>query len=176
MAEIDTERGSPFWRFSLRFYRQPGVADACIALQDGCGVDVNILLFFLWLATAKRSVPAATAQAVCAQAGAWHDDVVVPLRTLRRRLKEGSSLVEHNTAELFRTKIKAVELESERLQQEALFGLAAGLATEDVPTIEAAARANVAAYGHAMARSLMPGPVDVLLAALSAGKPVAGTG
>ena len=27
-AEADT-RGSPFWRFSLRFYRMPGVADAC---------------------------------------------------------------------------------------------------------------------------------------------------
>src|SRR4029077_12164574 len=105
MADAQAEQGSPFWRFSLRFYRLPGVADACIALQDGCGVDVNILLFFLWLATAKRSVPAATAQAVCAKAGPWRDDVVVPLRTLRRRLKDGSSLVEPNTAELLRTKI-----------------------------------------------------------------------
>src|ERR1700688_2825583 len=143
MADTEAERGSPLWRFSLGFYRQPGVADACIALQDGCAVDVNILLFFLWLATAKRSIPAATAQAVCAQAGAWHDDVVVPLRTLRRQLKEGWSLVERNTAELFRTRIKAVELESERLQQEALFGLAAGLVTESAPTAEAAARATV---------------------------------
>src|ERR1700680_2972326 len=49
MAEEETQAGSPFWRFSLRFYRQPGVADACIALQDARGVDVNILLFFLWL-------------------------------------------------------------------------------------------------------------------------------
>jgi uncharacterized protein (TIGR02444 family) len=176
MAEIDTERGSPFWRFSLRFYRQPGVADACIALQDGCGVDVNILLFFLWLATAKRRIPAAAAQAVCAKAGAWRDDVVIPLRTLRRKLKDGSALVERSVAELFRTRIKAVELESERLQQEALFGLAAGLVTEDAPTVEAAARANVAAYEHAMARSFTPDAVEVLLAALSAGKPIAGTG
>ncbi len=176
MADTEAERGSPFWRFSLRFYRQPGVADACIALQDGCGVDVNILLFFLWLATAKRSVPAATAQAVCAKAGAWRDEVVVPLRTLRRKLKDGSSLVERSAAELFRTRIKAVELESERLQQEALFGLAAGLTTEDAATVAAAARANVAAYEHAMARSFTPGAVEVLLAALSAGKPIAGTG
>jgi uncharacterized protein (TIGR02444 family) len=176
MADLETERGSPFWRFSLRFYRQPGVADACIALQDGCGVDVNILLLFLWLATAKRSVPLAAAQAVCAKAGSWRDDVVFPLRALRRKLKDGSSLVERSAAELFRTKIKAVELESERLQQEALFGLAAGLATEDAPTVEAAARANVAAYEHAMARSFTPDAVEVLLAALSAGKPIAGTG
>ena len=176
MADTEAERGSPFWRFSLRFYRQPGVADACIALQDACGVDVNILLLFLWLATAKRSVPVAAAQAVCAKAGAWHDDVVVPLRALRRKLKDGSSLVERSAAELFRTRIKAVELESERLQQEALFGLAAGLGTESAPTVETAARANVAAYEHAMARSFTPDAVEVLLAALSAGKPIAGTG
>src|SRR5882757_1367521 len=99
MADSETERGSLFWRFSLGFYRQPGVADACIALQDGCGVDVNILLLFLWLATANRSVPLAAAQAVCAKAGPWRDDVVVPLRTLRRRLKDGSSLVEGGTTE-----------------------------------------------------------------------------
>src|SRR6516162_7774056 len=103
MTEAEAQAGSPFWRFSLRFYRGAGVADACIALQDGCGVDVNILLFFLWLATARRYVPRATAQAVCEQAGTWRDDVVVPLRTLRRKLKDGSSLMEGSTTELFRT-------------------------------------------------------------------------
>src|SRR6202521_5828523 len=153
MAEEETQAGSPFWRFSLRFYRQPGVADACIALQDGCGVDVNILLFFLWLASTGQRIGLPEARAVCAQAGPWRDDVVVPLRTLRRKLKDGSALVERNMAELFRTRIKAVELESERLQQAALFALAAGLTTEGAPTVEAAARANVAAYQHAMART-----------------------
>src|SRR5262249_35669715 len=50
MTDADTKsaQGSPFWRFSLQFYRQPKVADACIALQEGAGVDVNLLLFLLW--------------------------------------------------------------------------------------------------------------------------------
>jgi uncharacterized protein (TIGR02444 family) len=171
MAEEETQAGSPFWRFSLRFYRQPGVADACIALQDGCGVDVNILLFFLWLASTGQRMGLAEARAVCAQAGPWRDDVVVPLRTLRRKLKDGSALVERNMAEWFRTRVKAVELEAERLQQEALFALAPRLGTAAEPSIEAAARANVTAYEQAMARAFTPGAVDVLLAALSAGKP-----
>jgi len=162
------EQGSPFWRFSLRFYRQPGVADACIALQDGCGVDVNILLFFLWLATARRCVPPATAEQVCTKAAPWRDDVVVPLRTLRRRLKDGSSLVERGAADVFRTRIKAVELESERLQQESLYALAAGLTTQDAPTVEAAARANVAAYEQASGRDFAPSAVEALLRALLA--------
>jgi uncharacterized protein (TIGR02444 family) len=162
------DQGSPFWRFSLRFYRQPGVADACIALQDGCGVDVNILLFFLWLATARRQVSPDAARAVCAQAAPWRDDVVAPLRTIRRRLKEGSALVERGVAERFRTAVKAIELQAERLQQEALFALAAGLATAQAPTAEAAARANVAAYQHVLGRTLTPAAIDALLAALIA--------
>jgi uncharacterized protein (TIGR02444 family) len=171
MAEDEAQAGSPFWRFSLRFYRQPGVADACIALQDGCRVDVNILLFFLWLASTGQRMGLAEARAVCAQAGPWRDDVVVPLRTLRRKLKDGSALVERNMAEWFRTRVKAVELEAERLQQEALFALAPRLATAAEPSVEVAARANVTAYEQAMARAFTPGAVDVLLAALSAGKP-----
>jgi uncharacterized protein (TIGR02444 family) len=171
MADTRTEQGSPLWRFSLRFYRRPGVADACIALQDGCGVDVNILLFLLWLAAARRCVSLAAAQDVCARAAAWRDDVVAPLRTLRRRLKDGSSLVERGAAELFRTRIKAIELESERLQQESMFALAPGLATENASTVATAARANVAAYEQALGRTFAPGAVNVLLGALLVDEP-----
>ncbi len=147
MTDAETDQGSPFWRFSLRFYRQPGVAEACIALQDGCGVDVNVLLFFLWLATARRCVLTTdVARAVCTQAAPWRDDVVAPLRTIRRRLKDGSMLVERSATEAFRARIKAIELESERLEQEALFALADGLATAVTATIEGAARVNLASY------------------------------
>ena len=169
MADADEEQDSPFWRFSLRFYRQPGVAEACIALQDGCGVDVNILLFFLWLATARRRVSPGLAQAVCAKAAPWRDDVVAPLRAVRRRLKDGSELVEPGTAERFRTAVKTIELEAERLQQEALFALAAGLATEQALTTEAAARANVASYERVLGRTFTTAAIDALLGALQDG-------
>jgi uncharacterized protein (TIGR02444 family) len=169
MTDAEIDKGSPFWRFSLRVYRQPGVADACIALQDGCGVDVNILLFFLWLATARRCVSPDAARAVCAKAAPWRDDVVAPLRAIRRRLKEGSALVERGAAEAFRTRIKAIELESERLQQEALLALAEGLATQDAGTVEAAARTNVAAYQQVLGCALAPAAVDALLGVLTAG-------
>jgi uncharacterized protein (TIGR02444 family) len=167
-ADIPDNRGSPFWRFSLRIYRQPGVADACIALQDECGVDVNVLLFFLWLAADKKLVPALNARAACEQAALWHDDVVVPLRTLRRKLKAGSTLVEHNTAELFRTRIKAVELEAERLQQEALFAMTPNLETVPAESVEAAARANILVYEQAAARAFTPGAVEIMIAAVVA--------
>ena len=50
---------SPFWQFSVKFYAVPGVAEACIALQDQAKVDVNILFFLLWNATQGRAFNAA---------------------------------------------------------------------------------------------------------------------
>ncbi len=167
MVHTATEQASPFWRFSLGFYRRPDVSQACIALQDECGVDVNLLLFFLWLATARRRVSPETARAVCVEAAPWCDDVVAPLRAIRRRIKEGPALVEHGVAQAFRAKVKALELESERLQQEALFARAAGLATESAATVEAAAHANVAAYEQVVGRPFSQDAVSALLGALA---------
>jgi uncharacterized protein (TIGR02444 family) len=167
MTGTETPQESVFWRFSLRFYSEPGVAEACIALQDGCGVDVNILLFFLWLARARRCVSPEVARAVCERADAWQSDVVAPLRAIRRRLKEGSALIERGTTDAFRNKVKALELESERLQQEALFALAGGLATERAATVEAAAQTNVASYEDVLGRTLNPAAVTALLGTLA---------
>src|SRR4029453_2263882 len=72
--------GSPFWRFSLKLYRAPGVADACIALQEGAGVDVNLLLFLLWQATQRRAFTAADVVALEQRIGGWRDTAVIPLR------------------------------------------------------------------------------------------------
>jgi uncharacterized protein (TIGR02444 family) len=164
---IENGQGSPFWRFSLGFYRQPGVADACIALQDECGVDVNVLMFFLWFATQQKEVTAKQARAVWEQAAMWRDHVVAPLRSVRRKLKEGVPLVPHDIAEFFRTRIKAVELESERLEQEALFAMIPGIETTAAPSLEAAARANVLAYEQALAVAFSRGPLEILIAALA---------
>ena len=40
-----------FWAFSLDVYGRPGVAPACLALQDRHGLDVNLLLFCCWAAS-----------------------------------------------------------------------------------------------------------------------------
>jgi uncharacterized protein (TIGR02444 family) len=167
-AGTSASQGSPFWRFSLRFYRQPQVADACIALQEEAGVDVNLLLFLLWHATRERAFSRAEVEALERRIGSWRNMTVVPLRALRRALKVPPALVQAGTAEAFRTRIKAVELEAERLQQEAMYELAraAPLGTA-AASPEAAARANIAAYEKACSAAFPKPAVETLLTAFT---------
>ena len=160
----DTDnRGSPFWRFSLRFYRQPGVADACIALQEQSGVDVNLLLYLLWHARDGRSFMAAEVEAVERRIAPWRESTVVPLRAVRRALKTPPALVEAAAAEAFRTRIKAAEHEAERLQQEAMYAMATP-AGEPSGSPTAAARASIAAYEKVRVRPFAQPAVETLLA------------
>lgn len=168
MSDAEARTDTPFWRFSLQFYRQPGVADACIALQDGSGVDVNLLLFVLWQASCERLLSADEVEKLDDQARGWRDLTVIPLRELRRKLKGAPTLVEPGRQEAFRNKVKAVELDAERLQQEALYGFTRSgpLGAPAAPT--AAARANIAAYEAIMERSFPMNVLDTLLSAFDA--------
>ena len=116
-----TPTDTPFWRFSLNFYRQAGVAEACIALQDECGVDVNLMLFLLWLAASGWQLSVENIKELDEAVRGWRDLTIIPIRETRRKLKGAPTLVEAGRQEAFRTKIKAIELEAERLQQEALY-------------------------------------------------------
>jgi len=159
-------QGSPFWRFSLQFYRLPKVANACIALQEEAGVDVNLLLFLLWHAKQRRRLSTADVAALEAQVAPWRDLTVIPLRSVRRALKSPPALVAAPAAEAFRNRIKAVELEAERLQQEAMYALAP-LGVE-VTSEDEAARANVAAYERMLSVRFPQPASEALLAAFAA--------
>ena len=137
-------------------------------LQDDCGVDVNLLLFLFWLASDGRQVSADEVKRLDDRVRDWRDLTIVPIRDARRKLKGAATLVEPAKQEAFRTKVKAVELEAERLQQEALYAStqAGPLGTPAAPP--AAARANVAAYEAVLGLRLPPPAVDRLVAAFDA--------
>jgi uncharacterized protein (TIGR02444 family) len=166
MADTATTQDSPFWRFSLGFYRQPGVADACIALQDEAGVDVNILLFLLWNATLGRTLSNNAVAELERKVGPLRDATVIPLRTLRRALRTPPPVVEPGAAEAFRTHVKRVELEAERLQQQTMYELASQMAFGGASAPGDAARASIAAY-QAMCPRTFPQPaLDTILSAI----------
>ena len=132
-------QGSPFWQFSLGFYRAPGVADACILLQDEAGVDVNLLFFLLWNASLKREFASTDVHAVDSCVAGWRKAAVIPLREIRRALV---------------------------IEQETLFTLSQSAALgREAASAHAAARANIAAYEKYSARDFPKPAVDAILAA-----------
>jgi uncharacterized protein (TIGR02444 family) len=159
---------TPFWRFSLFFYRQPGVSDACIALQDEYGVDVNLLLFLLWLAGEGRLLSADEIRALDAKVRDWRNLTVVPVRSMRRKLKGARTLVDPPQQEAFRKKVKAIELEAERLQQQGLYALTQPGPLGQPAQPPAAAHANICAYEHIMDATFPRSSMDVLLGAFNA--------
>ena len=158
---------SPFWQFSVKFYAVPGVAQACIELQDQAKVDVNILFFLLWNATQGRTYKKADVAEVERLIGAWRDMAVVPIRNVRRALKSPPSVMAPEAAEGLRSRVKAVELEAERLQQEALYGLAesGGLGRQAASPIQAA-QDSVSSY-QGVIGPFPPGPLETVLSAFA---------
>jgi uncharacterized protein (TIGR02444 family) len=138
MADADLE----FWRFSLALYERPGVAPACIELQDRFGRDVIIALYCCWVGTSGRGrLAAPDLAAIEANVRPWRQQVVEPLRHTRRSLKGVAG------AEEIYTRMKTIELEAERQAHRRLAPLApAPDAAATAAERSAAARANLSLY------------------------------
>ncbi|HEY4264168.1 MAG TPA: TIGR02444 family protein [Micropepsaceae bacterium] len=144
-SEIERD-GSPFWRFSLRFYARAKMSAACLVLQDEAGVDVNLLLFLLFLAEHQRQLGAADVARLDAAVHDWRDSVVKPLRALRRALKTGVGEISVTISETFRGQIKRLELDSEHIEQSVLERFNAAELGAPAVSRMAAAETNIASY------------------------------
>jgi uncharacterized protein (TIGR02444 family) len=134
-------------------------------LQDGFGVDVNVLLFLLWAAHHGRTVRADEVRRILSAVESWNRSVVVPLRSVRRFLRDPPSIVEADAAASLRQHVKQVELEAERLQQEGLYRFAPlNELGEPESSPEAAAAANIKAYAVELGTVFPPPLVETLLA------------
>ena len=115
VSEAAPALDNPLWRYACTLYAAPGVAAACIRLQDEAGCDVNLLLLAAWLGVARRA--ALTRQDLAAAPGHdWQLDVITPLRAARRAAGNG--------AKGFYERLKQLELEAEQIRLAALFAWA----------------------------------------------------
>ncbi len=105
------------WRFVLPFYSRAGVSPACLTLQETLGVDVNILLFAIF-AQVERGIllERNDLAAIDALVRDWRNDVIQPLRRVRTRMKSGPSPAPSSITEALRNRIKAAELEAEKIE------------------------------------------------------------
>lgn len=113
------------WDFALRLYAVDCVSTACLALQDDHGADVTLLLYAAWMGAVHRHAltpdeAGHAREAVCA----WHDEIVRPLRAVRRRMKTGPGPAPGTETEALRDRLKSVELGAERLELATLERLA----------------------------------------------------
>ncbi|MCE9642177.1 MAG: TIGR02444 family protein, partial [Betaproteobacteria bacterium] len=133
--------------------------------------DVNLLLYLLFIATQSRQVDRTDVARLDALVKTWREQTVLPLRTLRRRLKTGIEPLPVTTTEALRSAIKRSELDAEHIEQD-LLQQSAPASTLGIPAASRsiAARANVAAYG-AFLGGLPDSPVKTLLDAYTQFRP-----
>jgi uncharacterized protein (TIGR02444 family) len=109
-----------FWTWALEAYGKPGAAQACLDLQDQHGQSVPYLLWAAWAAQEGRALDRRALEAGAEIAARWEATAVGPLRAARRAMKQPAPGIAEAEREALRAKIKALELQAERLLIETL--------------------------------------------------------
>ncbi len=164
------EAAAALWRFSLAFYARADIAAACLALQDDHGRDVNIILYACWIGLSGRGrLDSAALQAAEERFAPWRRAVTEHLRAARRALKTATT----PDAQALHAAVKALELEAERLGQEALAALAPARVASILPETAAAdAGANLALYLSTPEAHAAAAPIFAALPAFAADQPL----
>jgi uncharacterized protein (TIGR02444 family) len=128
------------WCFSLAFYELPGIASALLELQDSAGLNVDLILFAIWLGLSGRGrLDAESSERAERAIRPIQREVIEPLRALRRRLKA----VGDDDVQRLRETIKELEIEAERVSLSRLAGLAGPVVQSDAGLCLADAGANL---------------------------------
>ena len=121
MTQSRSDLEADGWAFALHLYALPGVADACLRLQEEAGVDVMMSLMIVFAAVRHRVLlTPAEVRELDEACRPWREQIVHPLRAIRTRLKSGPAPAPGSATEPFRSTIKAAELAAERLQNQLL--------------------------------------------------------
>ncbi len=166
---------NPCWDFALVVYRRDGVAEACLALQESHGVDVNVLLFCCWLGESGRGplAPEEMADAL-ALVDRWHQDVVRRLRAVRTGLKGGLGNIDVEYSDPLRGRIMASELDAEHVEHMTLMRAFERPAADPMPPAERRAKdaaGNVALYFDALGITVAEAETAQLMTVLGGGFP-----
>ena len=105
------------WDYSLAYYARDNVPQFLLALQDQYDLDVNLILLAIWAgAELGLLLKEEHFSKLDAAACEWRENVVKPLRTVRRAFKNFKT-IEIPRARDIRGGIKAAELDAEYVAQ-----------------------------------------------------------
>ena len=125
------------WPWVLTAYAAPGVASACLELQDTAGQNVPLLLWTAWSAKTGRTLDEDMREAACDTARVWEETAIAPLRAIRRTLKATMVDMDNDDREAVRGQVKAAELDAERRLLLALEALSFAPSGPSRPAIDA---------------------------------------
>jgi uncharacterized protein (TIGR02444 family) len=91
------------------------VANECLALQDLHGVNINLLLFCAWIGAQAIIMNRSDIEAAIQVVAHWDAMIVRPLRNARQEMKADPDMA------IVRTRVKAMEIEAEQIEQAMLF-------------------------------------------------------
>lgn len=100
------------WPHMCAVYRDPALAQVCLAVQDAYNVDVPLLLVLCLADRQGHGLAQADLATLIRSAGDWREATIRPLRQARQAMK-GRFVADPELA--LRDAIKRLELEAERL-------------------------------------------------------------
>jgi uncharacterized protein (TIGR02444 family) len=158
LLTAESVEAEALWAFCLSLYARSEVEAACLNVQDRHGCDVMIVLFCIYAGHLGQRVDSITMDLAIEIGRGWGQDIVGPMRQVRRKLKTPPASVDPHDAYRLRTRLQALEQDAERIQHEQLFALLSGKAA---PSLNAA-RSNLIAYAERLGIA-RPQAFDVIL-------------
>ncbi|WP_306252825.1 TIGR02444 family protein [Parvularcula sp. IMCC14364] len=119
-ATAPTQSPPEFWDWSLKTYDVSGLPEVLLNLQDEFDLDVNLILWCFWAGHWYPGLSEDQTTELLRSTQSWHCRVTVPLRKLRRDMKDMKDVLTRKACKGVRREVKNLELETERLEQEFL--------------------------------------------------------
>ena len=114
-----TAENQSFWEWSQTIYARAGVADILLTLQDQYGLDINIILACIWTGDQQAALSVQDLAALFDFTENWAQKVTIPMRAVRRNLKN-DPLATEGAVKKLRSSVKKLELQSEEIIQHAM--------------------------------------------------------
>lgn len=119
MSRCEAIDAQAFWAWACDHYQKPAVSKACLSLQDEAGQCVPYLLWLSYCYHVGAYPSIEVRQKARDLSRLWHDEVISPLRALRRALKTNPAISEEQRDHM-RAPVKDAELEAEKKLMHAL--------------------------------------------------------
>lgn len=133
------------WNFVLKIYSDRQVATTCLQLQDNFGLNINRVLFALWLAERGRElVPEVLDDPALCQ---WTATITEPLRRYRYEVRYSYPQPRETLVDDFYQQLKSVELAAEKSELALLFKMTA-ICPKSSKTLTQLGRHNLQRYLH----------------------------